>query len=184
VTEGLSNNNRFELYDKGISYLYNDKLINISIKSKINNTIDISTLENMDGKISELEYKNIPVFKNSEMVFDVDKNPDALNINLPLTGQMTSFQNQKISNSTEEKLSKIISDINSSKMEFYLKDRYIRRVDMFRKNKDPKYLITLKKRIGDAIDSISKLSHSPTLRSRYSKLKEDYIYLNLLLLIL
>ena len=98
--------------------------------------------------------------------------------------QIVNFQNQKSSSSTDEKLNKIVKDIKSSKMEFYIKDRYIRRIEFYRKNKDDKYLTTLRKRITDAIDSIAKLSHSSTIKARYSKVKEDYVYLNLLLLIL
>ena len=184
VIEVLDNSNRFELYDQSINYLYSDDLDKISINSKTNNTLDLSILENIDGEISELEYKNIPVFRNSEMIFDINENSDALNISLPLTKQMLSFHNQKSGSSTDEKINKIVSDINSSKMEFYLKDRYIRRIEVYRKNKDDKYLKTLGKRVADAIDSIAKLSYSPALKARYSKVKEDYIYLKLLLLIL
>jgi hypothetical protein len=184
IIESLNNNNRFALYDKGINYLYSDNLENMSINSKNNNTIDISILENVDGAISELEYKNIPIFKNSEMIFEIDDKSDALNINLPLTGQMINFQTKKSTTSSSEDINKIISNIKSSKMESYLKDRYIRRIEMYKKNKDEKYLITLKKRITDSVDSIGNLTHSPALKGRYSKLKEDYVYLNLLLLIL
>lgn len=184
IKESLNNNNRFELYDKSINYLYSDELDNVSINSRTNDTIDINILENIDGEISELEYKNIPLFKNSQIVFDIGDDSDALNINLPVTGQMVNFQNSKAVISIDEKINSIVSSISSSKMDFYLKDRYIRRIEAYRKNKDPKYLITLKKRITDAVYSMDKIAYSPMLKARYSKVREGYVYLNLLLLIL
>lgn len=182
LTESV--NNRFELYDNSVNYLHSKNIDNFSINSKTNNIIDISMLKNINGEMSELEYKNIPVFKDDEMTFDIDEYSNSLSIDLDSMGPVVSFQTGKNALSLEQNLEKIISSINSSKMEKYLKDRYIRRIEVYRKNKDEKYITTLKKKVTDAIDSISRFSYSSALKSRYSKIKSDYIYLNLLLLIL
>jgi hypothetical protein len=159
----------------------------IFINSKKDNTVDISIIKNINSEISELEYKNIPIYKNIEMMFDTSDDFESLNLNLALAGGVINFKNQKIQKSDisiDENLNKIILDIKSSKMEAYLKERYVRRLEFYRKNKDGKYLATLRKRINNTIDSVGKLSYSPVLKARYFKLKEDYVYLNLLLLIL
>jgi hypothetical protein len=181
------NNNRFELYDDSIHYLYTTDIENFSIKPKVGNTIDISIIESIDGDIQESEYKNIEIFKDSELIFDVNNESNSLNISLPTTGGILKIENSNPfmivpEISTDEKINKIIAEIKSSNMDFYLKDRYIRRVEVYRQNKDAKYLQTLKARTVSSIDSIAKLSYSPTLRSRYAKLKEYYILLNFLLL--
>ncbi len=181
------NDNRFELYDDSIHYLYTTDIENFSIKSKVNNTIDISIIESIDNDIKESEYKNIDIFKNSEFVFDVNNESNGLNLSLPTTGRIIQIQNHSSNNgaiepSTEEKINNIVAEIKSSNMDFYLKDRYIRRLEIYKQNKNSKYLQTLKSRIILSIDSISKISYSPTLKSRYSKLKEYYILLNFLLL--
>ena len=177
------NNNRFEEFDDGINYLYTDTMDKFSITSKTNNTIDISILESIDGEISESEYKNINIFKNSKISFEPDEN-NSLNITLPHTGQIMRIEEERLKTelSLNEKIDKAISDIRSSKMEHYIKDRYIRRIELYRQNKDIKYLETIKNRVTNAIDSMNKISHSLALKARYGKLKEDYIYLNFLLL--
>ncbi len=177
------NNNRFEEFDNGVNYLYTDDMEKFSLKSKTNNTIDISILESIDGEISESEYKNIDIFKNSEISFEADSN-NSLNINLPHTGLILQVESesQKTQLSLAERIAQAITAIRSSNMEPYIKDRYARRIELYRQNKDPAYLETLKKRVVNAIDSMNKLSYSPTLKARYAKLKEDYIHLNFLLL--
>jgi hypothetical protein len=144
-------------------------------------------MESIDGDIKEAEYKNIQIFKDSELVFDINNGSNSLDMSLPMTNKIIQIQNTN-SNitvpelSSDEKINKIIAEIKSSNMDFYLKDRYIRRIEVYRQNKDKKYLQTLKSRITSSIDSISKLSYSSTLKTRYLKVKEYYILLNILLL--
>jgi hypothetical protein len=177
-------NNRFEEYDNGVNYLHVDTMKNFSITPKSDNVLDISILERMDGEISSVEYQGIPVFKNSEMKFALNLGSDILNLTLPITGQIVQFvsQNKKLELTLGEKADHVIDVIRSSKMEWYLKDRYIRRVELYKKNQDPKYLETVKGRVTAAIRSIASIAYSTALKSRYAKAKEDYIYLNLLLL--
>jgi len=178
------NSNRFEEFDNGIQYLYTDAMEHFSIKPKTNNTIDIRIIESMDGEILESEYKNIEVFKDTVMRFESDNGHNTLNASLPMTGQMIELESErlKIKLSVNEAVDQIITLIKSSSIEAYLKDRYTRRVQLYGQNKDPKYLETLRKRVADSIDSISSVSYSALLKARYSKLKEDYVYLNFLLL--
>ncbi len=178
------NNNRFEEFDDSVNYLYTTDIKNFSIKPTSDNTIDINILESMDTEIVTTEYKNISIFKNSEMSFSPSVDFNSLDITLPTTGQIMALENEKlkVQLSLNEKIDKIIADIKVSKIETYLKGRYIRRIEVYRQNKDIKYLDTVKKRVTDAIHSMNKISYSSSLRTRYAKSKEDYIYLNFLLL--
>ncbi len=178
------NNNRFEEFDDGINYLYTTDMDNFSIKPRTDNTIDISILKSIDGEISTVEYQGVPVFKNTEISFEPGNNSNTLNMTLPTTGQIIELAQEKlkIELSLNERIDKVMAGIHSSKMEKYLKDRYIRRIELYRQNKDTKYLETVKKRVTDAIISINGFLYSAALKSRYAKLKEDYIYLNFLLL--
>ncbi len=178
------NNNRFEEFDDGINYLYTTDMENFSIKPKIDNTVDISILESIGGEMSSVKYQGVPIFKNSEMSFEPSDNSNSLDITLPTTGQIIKLSDEKIKPqmSLDDKINQVVLSINSSKMDRYLKDRYIRRIELYRMNKDTAYLKTIKKRTDDAIKSINSLLYSKTLKSRYAKLKEDYIYLSFLLL--
>ncbi|MBC7766876.1 hypothetical protein H7Y21_02705 [Arenimonas sp.] len=178
------NNNRFEEFDNSVNYLYTTTIENFSIKSKTDTTIDVNILESIDNKISTVEYNGIPLFKNTEISFDPTNDSNTLNMTFPTTGQVVKIAQAqlKINLTLNEEINQIISDINSSKMEKYIKDRYVRRIELYRKNKDSVYLETVKKRVTDAIKSITSISYSSSLKSRYAKLKDDYIYLNFLLL--
>lgn len=178
------NNNRFEEFDDGVNYLYTTDIDRFSINPKTDNVIDISILESIDNEISTVEYKGIPIFKNSEISFEPGNDSNSLNMTLPITGQTIelAIEGQKSELSLNQKIDIIISGIRSSKMEWYLKERYMRRIELYRQNKDGKYIETVKKRVTDAIRSINSLSYSSSLKSRYAKVKEDYLYLNFLLL--
>lgn len=187
-TESTDKNNRFEIMNDNIEYVYNKDIDNIKINSRIDDFLDLNIIKNIDGQISNTEFKNIPVFKDIQMMFKIDDSFNTLSLNLPMAGKIVTFQSLQNQNQAQSKLSmneiidSIISDIKASSMEKYLKDRYIRRVELYRKNKDLKYLNTLKNKVSDSINSINKISYSSALKARYSKLKEDYIYLNILLL--
>jgi hypothetical protein len=178
VTESLDKNNRFEIYDKQIQYIYDKEIDNLIIDSKTDNFLDLNILKNIDGNISNTELKNIPVFKDVPMMIE---NLEIPVLKLPITCRIVNLADA-VRLSKEEIIEKIILEIRSSSMEKYLKDRYIRRVELYRKNKDLKYLDSLKNKLSDSINSINKIAYSSALKARYSKLKEDYVYLNILLL--
>lgn len=182
VTESLDKNNRFDISDNQINYLYDKEVDNIIINPKTDNFLDLNILKNIDGNISNVEFKDIPVFKDVLMVLKSNDYFKTLSLNLPLTGKVIDFVNTVSRLPEGEIIDKIITDIKASSMEGYLKDRYIRRIELYRKNKDSKYLTLLKKKVSDSVGSINKIAYSTALKARYSKLKEDYVYLSILLL--
>jgi len=182
VKESLGN--RFELYDDSINYLYKNDFDDLKINSRNDNQIDISIIESVGGDIVETDYDNIAIFKDIEMNFDID-NGNVLNLNLPQTGQSIRYEDTVTvnnSSTTEEIINTIISTIKSSSIDNYMKSRYIGRLSLYAKNKDKNYLSNLKNTIIKSIASINSFSHSAALKARYSKMKEGYIFLNLLLL--
>lgn len=182
--ESLYKNNRFELIDDDINYLYTLDMENFSITSKTNNTVNISAFESIDGEITESEYKDISLFKGAKLVFDTDNNFNTLNVTLPVTREVIELESERVktAKTVEQKVTDTIADIYASKLDRHLKDRYVRRLELYLANKDPKYLATIKQRVADSINSINGMSHSLALTARYAALKEGYVYLDLLLL--
>jgi hypothetical protein len=75
------------------------------------------------------------------------------------------------------KIARIKNQITTSRVTGYIKERYIRRFDTLLKTKDPNGLISLKKSLEIGIKAIDSFSNNQMLRTKYAKLKQDYVYL-------
>ena len=178
------NNNRFETMNKSINYLYTDNIDNITFKTKQDYVIDIEFIENNNDLISITEFENINLFKNSELKIIVDDDSNALHLVFPITGSGLKIENNTVNNSLslDEKIDYVINSIKTSNMDILFKEKYTRRLESYKKSKDQTYLNYLKNLIDTGISSINKVSYSPVLKARYAKMREDYMYLKILLL--
>ncbi len=177
IIESIKSNNRFEFYDNGINYLYDTDFDNFKINSKKDDEIDISVLERGSRP---LEFENVQLFQGINIDFSINESDNTLKAYLPETGQSIIYKDKNLSSTTS--VGDTLRYIKQSNIDQVLKDKYIKRLQKYKEDNDQNYLQETKNMIKNAITSINSFAYSDSLKARYSRLREGYIYLNSLLL--
>jgi hypothetical protein len=107
-------------------------------------------------------------------------------IEIPATKEVTYNENNSVisetytATTTEDlstKITRVLGLIQSSNITSYIKTRYTNKLTSIQKTKDEKSFTAMQQKIDRAVRSIDSYANSPALKGRYTKLRQDYIYL-------
>lgn len=180
---------RYDVFDTDLQYLHQIQPKNISIQEEKGGVFDLSVFTKNEQGTQETIYTNVHLFKNSEAqlssnTFGVFLPTMGGSVIIPPTSQVTYNQSHvvtsvvNVATTTEDillKINRIQESIQKSNMTMYLKKLYISR---FKKITNYTELEKLRLKIHAAIADIDRYAYSPTLKARYAKTKESYMFMS------
>ncbi|MES2623360.1 MAG: hypothetical protein V4576_03045, partial [Patescibacteria group bacterium] len=190
---------RFELIDSDIQYVSQKDLNELRVEGNTGDSFDISILSVNSNSASEAIFENVHSPTGTEL--SILGSEKLLEIHFPLlnekvyispTKEITYDSSFRIAQSVESASTTAVEDIAvrverikagiiKSNITGYVKTRYIRRLDVVAKSKNPIGIDSMKQSLELSIAGIEKYAYNPILRNRYSKLREDYAYIVYLL---
>lgn len=194
-----SNVNRFELFGDDVHYLHMSDADTVVLSEGDGSSVDVNLIDKSVAGTTNLQYEDIKSIAGADITFGGQNiGGQNISVTIPLVNQSfeisptkkTFFDNlgnitkeevyATATESIESKVERFKNKITSSNLTVYVKTRYIRMLDNYLKNKDDTYRKLILSRIDRAITSINTFTNKPFLKGRYSKLKQDYIYLSYL----
>ncbi len=201
VTSALA---RYELFADNVFHVSRSETgtSTLHIQSTRSEPVNISISKHVPTSggaiIQQVVYPSIPVFSAIDVSINtsnISNGPSLLvqsagglhsevveplqTITVDSEGKQTVHNNTATTTkeSLDIRIQKTIDKIASSTVSSFLKARYIRRLEVFRKNKQPVYFQALYDRLRRALASVDRYKNNPVLRARYSKNRSDYILL-------
>jgi pimeloyl-ACP methyl ester carboxylesterase len=208
TTQTESPLSRYDVFGGDIQYITQEHVKKFEIVEHAGDTLDMRVINKTNDATHEFVYENVKLFPDSGLVIkDVQvggASQTHIEITLPAINQKIEITPTKeimydkdhnvtseihTATSTEDVLTKILRIqglIKLSNITSYVKSRYISRLDILAKNITAKKatevdLTPLQQKAEQSVRSIQSFSNSPALKGRYSKLKQDYIYLSYIL---
>lgn len=184
---------RYMLLGSNIQHISQLPVEHMYIEEQKGGVFDLEIFNKTETNTVQMSYDNIKLFGGSGLMSKMGElNAEIIlpavnqRIDIPPTKEIIYDQNtghvseKSFSTSTEDfsvKIARIQNSIQTSNITSHVKILYISRLKTILKNQDPKALTALREKAGRAVTSIRTLSTNPALRGRYSKLKQDYMYL-------
>lgn len=193
-TQTISPTSRYDVFNTNLQYITQKDIGSVDVREMVGDTIDIHIFKKTENTSTESVYEHVKVFSGSG--FSLNKGeqsvhillPDIENaIRIPITKEVVYNNTNNIvtetytATSTEtltEKIVRIKNSITSSNVTSYVKTRYLTRLDAILKKGKIDDLTLLRKKAEQSVRSINSFATSPALKGRYSKLRQDYIYLS------
>lgn len=185
-TTEQSGENRYESFGNSLYYIA-DTVSNLEILGRYSQNVDVDIFKS-GSTLRHISYDNIPIISGSPITIS-DKMIDLGAVNVfPSVVRDVSKDGSGITEvitptstkSIDEKIQEVRVVIRASNISPYLKNTYIRRLDVFAKNKNEVYLQGLISRLERGVVGIDRYRGNPILRSRYFKTRQDYVALRLL----
>ena len=195
VSHVTDSSSRYDLFNTSLQYISQKPVSSFVVEEKMGDVFNMSVYNKTDAQTIEYVYQDVQLYKDSLALLKQDTGT-SLQIDLPLVNQKVEIPPTKevVYDSTHqvisetyatttpedfsEKLTRIIDLMSTSNILSYIKTRYVSKLKNIQKNKDEKGFISLQQKIDRAIRSIDSYAYSPALKGRYTKLRQDYIYLS------
>lgn len=205
TTNSLS---RYDVFGNSVQYITQENVQKFEISEQVGDVVDIHVFNNTGDMTREIVYTDVKLFADSGLSLknievgnssqtNIEITLPAVNQKIeisPITEVLYGTNNQiihqtYIATSTEDiltKIARIKKLIQLSNITSYVKTRYVSRLDILAKNISLKKatstdILLLHQKAQQSVKSINSFSNSSALKGRYSKLKQDYMYLSYIL---
>lgn len=176
---------RFDLFDKNIQYVTQGVVEELKITDSKNDIFNLQIYTKSVEGIKEVMYEDIQLFQDSVLSLDMtETNPNSyIEIGLPLLHKKlqilptSSGSNTAPTQDLVSKITAIKNGIQTSNITGYIKNRYIRRLDVIQKKNDESAYVSLRKSIEAGIQAIDTFANNQILRRKYARLKQEYVYI-------
>lgn len=178
---------RFDLFNKNIQYITDGQPQKLQIANNKDNFLDVTIYNQTAFETKEIQFEDIKLFQDAVFSFGFSNPEQYAEISMPLVNrsiQILPTVSKATTTGLIDMADKIINaktEIYSSNVTGYIKDRYMRRLDNILKSGDKKAFVSLVESIEAGIGRIDQLSHNQSLKQKYAKLKQDYTFILYLL---